>query len=106
ERHTVGAEIRANNEKLAALQAELHNQRLQEEITKVRGEIYGSILHDINGPLTIISGFIQLINQRIGDARHLEGEDLEMIKDRLRKITMQVSNSIEISHRYLNYMRQ
>jgi signal transduction histidine kinase len=106
ERHSLTDEIRSNNQKLQALQAELHNQKLQEEIARTRGEIYASIIHDINGPLTIISGFIQIINQRVGDSKRLEGEDLEMVKDRLRRITRQVSNCIDISHRYLNFMRQ
>jgi signal transduction histidine kinase len=106
ERHSFADEIRSNNEKLAALQIELHDQKLQEEITRTRGEIYASIIHDINGPLTIISGFIQIINQRMGDSKRLEGDDLEMVKDRLRRITRQVSNCIEISHRYLSFMRQ
>ena len=106
ERHSFADEIRANNEKLGALQIELHDQRLQEEITRTRGEIYASIIHDINGPLTIISGFIQIINQRMGESKRLEGEDMEMVKDRLRRITRQVSNCIEISHRYLSFMRQ
>jgi signal transduction histidine kinase len=106
ERHSFADEIRANNEKLAALQIELHDQKLQEEITRTRGEIYASIIHDMNGPLTIISGFIQIINQRMGDSKRLEGEDMEMVQDRLRRITRQVSNCIEISHRYLSFMRQ
>jgi two-component system, sensor histidine kinase and response regulator len=106
DRHVVSEQIRANNERLANLQSELHNQKLQEEIMKVRGEIYGSILHDINGPLTIISGYIQIINARIGDAQHLEGEDLQAIKDRLIKISTQVANSVAISQRYLTFMRQ
>ncbi len=106
ERHSLTDEIRTNNQKLQALQAELHNQKLQEEIARTRGEIYASIIHDINGPLTIISGFIQIINQRVGESKRLEGEDLEMVKDRLRRITRQVSNCIDISHRYLNFMRQ
>src|SRR5580658_187187 len=106
ERHSFADEIRANNDKLSALQVELQDQKLQEEITRTRGEIYASIIHDINGPLTIISGFIQIINQRMGDSKRLEGEDMEMVQDRLRRITRQVSNCIEISHRYLSFMRQ
>jgi signal transduction histidine kinase len=31
---------------------------------------------------------------------------MDMVKDRLRRITRQVSNCIEISHRYLSFMRQ
>ena len=106
ERHSFADAIRTNNEKLAALQVELQDQKLQEEIIRTRGEIYASIIHDINGPLTIISGFIQIINQRMGDSDRLEGEDMEMVKDRLKRITRQVSNCIEISHRYLSFMRQ
>ncbi|HEY3860596.1 MAG TPA: response regulator [Verrucomicrobiae bacterium] len=106
ERHSFADEIRANNDKLSALQMELHDQKLQEEITRTRGEIYASIIHDINGPLTIISGFIQIINQRMGDSKKLEGDDFELVKDRLRRITRQVSSCIEISHRYLGFMRQ
>jgi two-component system, sensor histidine kinase and response regulator len=106
ERHSFADAVRANNEKLAALQFELQDQKLQEEIVRTRGEIYASIIHDINGPLTIISGFIQIINQRMGNSERLEGEDMEMVRDRLKRITRQVGNCIEISHRYLSFMRQ
>ena len=106
ERRSLSDEMRLNNMKLLELQTQLQNQKLQEEISKSRGEIYASIIHDINGPLTIISGFIQLINQRIADASRVEGEALEMVKDRLKRMTRQVTNCIEISQRYLSFMRQ
>lgn len=106
ERRNLSDEMRHNNIKLLELQTQLQNQKLEEEISKSRGEIYASIIHDINGPLTIISGFIQLINQRIADASRVEGEDLEMVKDRLKRMTRQVTNCIEISQRYLSFMRQ
>jgi signal transduction histidine kinase len=75
-------------------------------MTQTRGEIYAQIIHDINGPLTVISGFIQLMNQRIGNSTRLEVEDLEFIKDRLKTITRQVTNCIEISRRYLGFLKQ
>lgn len=106
ERRTLSAEMRINNLKLIELQSQLQNQKLLEEISKSRGEIYASIIHDINGPLTIISGFIQLINQRIADSHRVEGEALEMVKDRLKRMTRQVTSCIEISQRYLSLMRQ
>src|ERR1041385_468808 len=105
ERRTLSFEIKANAEKLRSLQDELQNQRLEEAMIRSRGEIYASIIHDINGPLTIISGFLQLINQRIGDETKVEGEELEGMKDRLRRITKQVTNCIEISRRYLSFLR-
>jgi two-component system, sensor histidine kinase and response regulator len=106
ERRSLSDEIRSTNLKLAELQDELHNNKLQEEIAANRGEIYASIIHDINGPLTVISGFIQLINQQIGETRRVEGEDLETVKHRLYRVMRQVTHCIEISQRYLAFLRQ
>jgi signal transduction histidine kinase len=105
ERRSLSLQIGANNLRLKELQEEIQNQKLREELARTRGEIYASIIHDINGPLTIISGFIEVINQRIGDATHLEGEKLEIIKDRLNRITRQVTSCIQISNRYLSFLR-
>lgn len=106
ERRSLASETRRNVEKLGALQKDLQQQKLEEEIVRSRGEIYASIIHDINGPLTIISGLIQIINTRIGEETQIEGEDLEVVKDKLKRITRQVTNCIEISRRYLGFLRQ
>jgi len=106
ERRSLAAEIRNNSQKLQGLQVELQTQRLEQEIVKNRGEIYASVIHDINGPITVISGLIQMINQRIGDASDVSGKDLELVKDRLKRITRQVTNCIEISRRYLGFLKQ
>jgi signal transduction histidine kinase len=106
QRRTLESEIHTNAEKLQQLLNELQNQRIEEQMAQTRGEIYASIIHDINGPLTVISGFIQLMNQRIGNATRLELEDLEFIKERLKTITRQVTNCIEISRRYLSFLRR
>src|ERR1039458_2131193 len=106
QRRTLESEIHTNAEKLQQLLGELQDQKIEHQIAETRGEIYGSIIHDINGPLTVISGFIQLMNQRIGNATRLEVEDLQFIKDRLKTITRQVTNCIEISRRYLSFLRR
>src|SRR4051812_46713309 len=93
-RRTLEGEIHNNAEKLQQLLGELQNQKAEEQMAHTRGEIYASIIHDINGPLTVISGFVQLLNQRIGNATRLEQPDLEFIKDRLKTITRQVTNCI------------
>ena len=105
-RRTLESEIHTNADKLQQLLDELQSQKIEEQMANTRGEIYASIIHDINGPLTVISGFIQLMNQRIGNATKLEVEDLEFIKDRLKTITRQVTNCIEISRRYLGFLRR
>ncbi|HLH54626.1 MAG TPA: response regulator [Verrucomicrobiae bacterium] len=106
QRRTLEGEIHNNAEKLSELLNELQNQKLEEQMAHTRGEIYASIIHDINGPLTVISGFVQLLNQRIGSASRLEYDDLEFVKDRLKTITRQVTNCIEISRRYLGFLRR
>ena len=106
QRRTLEGEIHTNAEKLQQLLEELQSQKIEEQMATTRGEIYASIIHDINGPLTVISGFVQLMNQRIGNATRLEVEDLEFIKDRLKTITRQVTNCIEISRRYLSFLRR
>ena len=106
QRRTLEGEIHNNAEQLQTLLAELQDQKVEEQMANTRGEIYASIIHDINGPLTVISGFVQLLNQRVGNASRLEMEDLEFIKERLKTITRQVTNCIEISRRYLSFLRR
>jgi two-component system, sensor histidine kinase and response regulator len=106
QRRILESEIHNSAEKVQDLLAELQNQRIEEQIAKTRGDIYASIIHDINGPLTVISGFVQMLNQRLTRNSRLELEDLEFIKDRLRIIGRQTSNCIEISRRYLGFLRR
>ncbi len=106
QRRTLESEIHSSAEKVQELLSELQNQRIEEQIAKTRGDIYASIIHDINGPLTVISGFVQVLNQRLSRASRLDLEDLEFIKDRLRIIARQVGNCIEISRRYLGFLRR
>src|ERR1019366_8080105 len=106
QRRTLESEIHTNADKLQQLLGELQNQKIEEQMAETRGEIYGSIIHDINGPLTVISGFIQLMNQRIGNATRLQVEELAYIKDRLRTTPRQVTSCIEISRRYLSFLRR
>jgi two-component system, sensor histidine kinase and response regulator len=106
QRRMLATEIHTSAEKVQELLGELQNQRIEEQIAKTRGDIYASIIHDINGPLTVIAGFVQLLNQRLSRASRLDVEDLEFVKERLRVIARQVSNCIEISRRYLSFLRR
>ena len=106
QRRELESEIHSSAEKVQELLGELQDQRIEEQIAKTRGDIYASIIHDINGPLTVISGFVSVLNQRLSRNSRLELEDLEFIKDRLRIIARQVGNCIEISRRYLGFLRR
>src|SRR5208282_5324668 len=106
QRRKLEGEIHSSAEKVQELLNELQSQKVEEQIAKTRGDIYASIIHDINGPLTVISGFTQVLNTRLNRNSRLEMEDLEFIKDRLRIIARQVGNCVEISRRYLGFLRR
>jgi signal transduction histidine kinase len=105
QRRILEGEIHSSAEKVQELLAELQNQRVAEQIARERGDIYAHIFHDINGPLTIISGFVQLLNQRLNRATRMELEDLEFVKNRLGIVTRQTASCIEISRRYLDNLK-
>jgi two-component system, sensor histidine kinase and response regulator len=106
EKNRIATEIHSTNHKLIQLQQEIQDQKLQEEMTRTKGEIYASVLHDINSPLTVISGFIEIISSSIENAASVEGEKLETIKGDLSRLNSQVARCFEISQRYLSFLRQ
>ncbi len=106
QRRMLESEIHSSAEKVRELLTELQNQRVEEQIAKTRGDIYASIIHDINGPLTVISGFVQLLNKKLNRDAQIGMDDMEFIKERLRIIERQVGNCIEISRRYLGFLRR
>ncbi len=106
DQRSLASEVRTNGEHLEKLQTDLDQLRLESEVNRSRGEIYASVIHDINGPLTVISGQLQIINRRLGDGPVLEGENLEQVKDRIKRITRQATNCIDISRRYLSFLRR
>jgi len=105
QRRLLEGEIHSSAEKVNELLNELQNQKVEEQIARTRGDIYASIIHDINGPLTVVAGFIQLLNKKLARVSRLEVEDLEFIRERLRIIERQIGNCIEISRRYLGFLR-
>jgi len=106
QRRMLEGEIHSSAEKVHELLGELQNQKVEEQIARTRGDIYASIIHDINGPLTVVSGFIQVLNKKLNRTAGMEVEDLEFIKERIRIRERQVGNCIEISRRYLSFLRE
>jgi signal transduction histidine kinase len=100
QRRRLGSQINSSAEKIQELLAELQNQSFKEQNAKTRSDILAGIVHDINGPLTVISGFVHMLNQRLTHNSRMELEDLEFIKDRLRIVARQTTSCIEISRRY------
>jgi CheY-like chemotaxis protein len=89
-RRTFAHTLRAAARKLRELQEEIRCQKVETEIARTKGDIYASIIHDINGPLTVISGFIELINYRLVTADIVENQPLAQVKDHIDHISRQV----------------
>ena len=76
-------------------------------MARAQGEIYASVLHDINSPLTVISGFVEMINRSHAKTPRVEGQQLESLRDDLsNKLNGQVGRCFEISRRYLSFLRK
>jgi signal transduction histidine kinase len=104
ERREVSRKTSAYDKRLLQLQSEVHNQQVREELARTRNEIYASIIHDINGPLTVIAGFIELMQHSISQTEKLDGDQLEELKTNAANIAKQVINCIELSRRYLGFL--
>lgn len=100
ERRRLAARARDGDTRFRMLESQLRDQRMEEEKARTRSDIYASVIHDMNGPLAVISGFVQLMLKRVENAETLQGEDLNFMQDRLKTIQRQVSACIQIGRRY------
>ncbi|HZI33474.1 MAG TPA: response regulator, partial [Candidatus Binatia bacterium] len=106
QRRLLESENNNRGEQVRELLADLQNQKVEGQMAKTQRDIYASIIHDINGPLTVISGFVQLVNKKLSHNGQLTEEELEFIKERMNIIERQVGNCIEIPRRYLGFLRR
>jgi signal transduction histidine kinase len=96
--------IEANTERLKSMTEQLHEAFSREEMTRTANEIYAGVIHDLNNPLAIIAGFVDVLHKQIGEAARLEGESLVELRQHLQTIGKQVNTCCEISARYLRFM--
>lgn len=96
--------LEANSERLKALTEQLHESFSREEMTRTANEIYAGVIHDINNPLAIIAGYVDILHQQLAKAAQLEGAELQEFRQHLQTIGKQVSTCSEISSRYLRFM--
>ena len=104
EKSKAAREIQQSSAQLQSLQKEIQSQRVLEEMARTKGEIYASVLHDINSPLTAIAGFVELINRAMQNTDSLDSPRLTSVKSDLKQLRSQVSHCFEISRRYLSFL--
>jgi signal transduction histidine kinase len=104
ERREASRKAAVYDERLAQLQREIQHQQIREELARTRNEIYASIIHDLNGPLTVIAGYVELMQAGIQHAHVLESDQLTTLRSQAHSISRQVTNCIELSRRYLGFL--
>jgi signal transduction histidine kinase len=104
ERRETSRKAATYNEKLEQLQKEMHTQQIREELARTRNEIYASIIHDINGPLTVVAGYVELMQHSIQHAEVLGADQVNTLRNHSGQIARQVKNCIELSRRYLGFL--
>src|SRR5882724_7032834 len=82
-RRMLSREIRNNAEEVQELLGEFQNLKIDEQLSRIRGDIYASVFHDLKNSLTVIAGFGQLVSQRLGDGDSPAVDDLEFVKKHL-----------------------
>jgi len=104
EKRRANKELRSAYSKLDRLQQEIA-ATASRQVEEGAGDTAGNILHDLNSPLTVINGFIELINKQVQKAATLEGEELDKMKLSISRVHSQVVRCLEISKRYLGVRR-
>jgi two-component system, sensor histidine kinase and response regulator len=103
-RRAVSREIRNHDRRLRELQREIHDRQIREELARTHAEIYASILHDINGPLTVIRGYIDKMRKDLVAAHRLDVSALAALRQHVHGIDHQVLHCLDISRRYLGFL--
>jgi len=93
--------VLATQERLRRLTDQLHDAKLKEEMARTTNQIYAGVLHDINNPLTIIVGYVEMLELRLAKVSFLHGADLEAVREDLTTVSKQVNTCFAIATRYL-----
>ena len=96
--------VEFNTERLRTVTDQLHDSCSREELTRTANEIYAGVIHDLNNPLAIIAGYVDVLHKRIADSTALAGDDLHDFRHHLQTISRQVNTCCDISARYLRFM--
>ncbi len=94
------------SERLKALSDQLNDSSVKEEMARTTTEIYAGALHDINNPLTVITGYIEMLAQRLDSVGSLHGVDLQVVRDHVGSLAKQVNTCTAITRRYLRFVNK
>lgn len=96
--------VSSTSERLQALSEQLHDSSLREEVARTTSEIYAGALHDINNPLTVIAGYVDLLQHRLQNVGSIHGMDLQAVRNDVALLSKQVNTCSAIMRRYLRFV--
>jgi signal transduction histidine kinase len=94
------------SERLKALSDQLNDSSVKEEMARTTTEIYAGALHDINNPLTVIAGYVEMLNLRLEGVGSLHGADLQAVREDVTTLAKQVNTCSAITRRYLRFVNK
>ncbi len=94
------------SERLKALSDQLNDSSLKEEMARTTTEIYAGALHDINNPLTVIAGYVEMLTIRLESVGSLHGADLQAVREDVATLSKQVNTCAAITRRYLRFVNK
>jgi signal transduction histidine kinase len=98
--------VSSTSERLQHLTEQLNDTALKEEMARTTTEIYAGALHDINNPLTVITGYVELLAHRLEGVGTLQGADLQSVRDDVDLLAKQVNTCSAITRRYLRFVNK
>lgn len=98
--------VASTAERLSELNHRLGDIALREEMARTTNEIYAGVIHDLNNPLTVISGYVQILEERLKNVAFLHGDDLEKVRSTIDYIGKQVGTCTAIASRYLRFVNK
>ncbi len=98
--------VSSTSERLQALAEQLNDASVKEEMARTTTEIYAGALHDINNPLTVITGYVELLRHRLDSVGSLYGADLQAVRDDVNLLAKQVTTCVAITRRYLRFVNR
>lgn len=96
--------VSSTSERLQALSEQLNDATLKEEMARTTTEIYAGALHDINNPLTVITGYVELLRYKLENVGSLYGADLQTVREDVNLLAKQVNTCGAITRRYLRFV--
>lgn len=106
EHRRIALSVKDSVRKLDSLQTDLENVMMREEMARTSTQVYAGVLHDINNPLTIIRGYVDILMHRLTEASEIGDKEIDELRESMNTVAQQVNVCCSISNRHLEMLRR